>query len=207
MSNADENKRAAETGSAEAAAAAPESGEPQPTPDEKIAALTAAVDELRDKFLRAVAEAENVRKRAEREVAETRSYAVAAFARDMIGVADNLGRAIESIDADARASAEGTFKALLDGVELTGRELQKALQKHGVRPLNPGGEKFDPNFHQAMYEVPNADVPSGTVVDVMQTGYAIGDRVLRPALVAVAKGGAKPAPAEPAEAADPERSD
>jgi molecular chaperone GrpE len=201
MSNAEDTKRA-DTESA--ASPAPES---QPAADQQVAELAAAVDELRDKFLRAVAEAENVRKRAEREVADTRSYAVAGFARDMIGVADNLARALDAIDADTRAAAEGTFKALLEGVELTSRELQKALQKHGVRPLDPKGERFDPNFHQAMYEVPNTEVPSGTVVEVMQTGYAIGDRVLRPALVAVAKGGAKASAPEPAQAADPERSD
>jgi molecular chaperone GrpE len=109
----------------------------------------------------------------------------------MIGVADNLSRALEAIEPEARSAATGTLKALLDGVELTRRELHKALAKHGVRPLDPKGEKFDPHFHQAMYEVPDAAAPANTVVEVMQTGYAIGDRVLRPALVAVAKGGAR----------------
>lgn len=204
MSNSDENKNVAEQPAEKAENAGPET---PATPEEQIAALTAAVDELRDKFLRAVAEAENIRKRAEREVAETRNYAIAGFARDIIGVADNLARALESIDPEARAAADGTFKALLEGVDLTGREMQKALQKHGIRPLDPKGEKFDPNFHQAMYEVPNSGVPAGTVVEVMQIGYAIGDRVLRPALVAVAKGGAKAPPPEPEPVTDPERSD
>lgn len=153
--------------------------------------LTAAVDDLRDKYLRAVAEADNTRKRAERDVADARAYGIASFAREVIGVADNLNRALAAIDPEARTNAEGTLKALLDGVELTGRELQKVLVKHGVRPLDPRGEKFDPNFHQAMYEVPDADASPGTVVDVMQIGYAIGERVLRPALVAVAKAGPK----------------
>jgi len=191
MSNSDEQKRATETGTPESATQEAEGAETTASPEEQIARLTTAVDELRDKFLRAVAEADNVRKRAEREVAETRSYAVTGFARDMLGVADNLARAIDAVDPEARAAADGTLKALLDGIELTSRELQKALQKHGVRPVDPKGEKFDPHFHQAMYEVPNAEVPTGTVVDVMQTGYAIGERVLRPALVAVSKGGAK----------------
>ena len=161
---------------------------------EQIAALAAAVDELRDKFLRAVAETDNVRKRAEREVAEARTYGIANFARDVIGVADNLSRALEAIPADSRAHADETLKALLDGVDITSRELNKTLQKHGIRQLDPRGEKFDPNFHQAMFEVPDASAPAGTVVQVVQTGYAIGDRVLRPALVGVSKGGPKAAP-------------
>jgi molecular chaperone GrpE len=159
-------------------------------------ALEAQLTELRDKYLRAVAEADNVRKRAERDVAEVRAYGISAFAREMLAVADNLARALEAIDPQARASAEGTLKALLDGVELTQKELQKTLTKHGVRKLEPEGEKFDPNFHQAMFELPAPEIPPGTVVRVMQPGYAIGERVLRPALVAVAKGGPKPVPAE-----------
>lgn len=153
--------------------------------------LEPLVIELRDKYLRAVAETENIRKRAERDVADARVYGIAAFAHDVLAVADNLTRAIESLDPEARAAADGTFKALLDGVELTRRELQKTLEKHGVRRLEPLGEKFDPNFHQAMFEIPTPELPTGTVAQVMQPGYAIGERVLRPALVAVAKGGAK----------------
>jgi molecular chaperone GrpE len=184
MSHSDENKPAENP---EAAAESAESA----APGEQIAALAAAVDELRDKFLRAVAETDNVRKRAEREVAEARAYGIANFARDTIGVADNLARALEAIAPESRANADDTLKALLDGVDLTWRDLRNTLKKHGVRELDPKGEKFDPNFHQAMYEVPDPEVAAGTVVQVMQTGYAIGDRVLRPALVAVAKGGAK----------------
>lgn len=155
--------------------------------------LEPLVVELRDKYLRAVAETENIRKRAERDVADARAYGIAAFAREVLAVADNLTRAIESLDPEARAAADGTFKALLDGVELTRRELHKILEKHGVRRLDPLGEKFDPNFHQAMFELSNPEVPAGTVAQVMQPGYAIGERVLRPALVAVAKGAAKAA--------------
>ena len=165
--------------------------------DERIA-LEAQVAELKDKYLRAYAEAENTRRRAERDVADARAYSIAGFARDMLAVADNLGRALEAVDPAAREAAEGTLRALLDGVDLTGRELLKALEKHGVKKLEPIGQKFDPNFHQAMFEIPDDTVPAGTVVQVVQPGYGIGDRVLRPALVGVAKGGPKPAPAAPA---------
>jgi molecular chaperone GrpE len=187
MSKADQNSRAE-------AELSPDPAEPRgaaPPAAEDLTALAAAVDELRDKYLRAAAETENVRRRAEREIADARAYGIAAFAREVIGVADNLARALDAIDSDARAGAEGTLKALLDGVELTQRELQKALEKQGVRRLDPKGERFDPNFHQAMFEVPDTEAPPGTVVQVVQTGYAIGDRVLRPALVGVAKGGIK----------------
>ena len=182
-----------------------EAADTAPAPGEQIAALAAAVDELRDKFLRAVAETDNVRKRAEREVAEARAYGIANFARDAIGVADNLARALDAIAPEARANADETLKALLDGVDLTRREMRNTLKKHGVRELDPSGEKFDPNFHQAMYEVPDPEAAAGTVVQVMQTGYAIGDRVLRPALVAVAKGGSKTDVREPVSPPLPER--
>jgi molecular chaperone GrpE len=200
MSNSEENKPNENPEAAPADAA-----DSLPPPEEQIALLAAAVDELRDKFLRAVAETDNVRKRAEREVAEARAYGIANFARDTIGVADNLARALDAIAPEARANADETLKALLDGVDLTRRELRNTLKKHGVRELDPKGEKFDPNFHQAMYEVPDPEAAAGTVVQVMQTGYAIGDRVLRPALVAVAKGGAKAAEREPATPPAPER--
>jgi molecular chaperone GrpE len=191
MSKADETKRPAD---AEAMSAADEDAGPEnAAATDDVAALAGAMDELRDKYLRAMAEADNIRKRAERDVVDARAYGIASFARDIIGVSDNLSRALEAIEPEARNSAQGTLKALLDGVELTRRELEKALKKQGVRPIDPKGEKFDPHFHQAMYEVPNADAPPGTVVQVMQTGYAIGERVLRPALVAVAKGGPKAA--------------
>lgn len=173
--------------------ATPETPEAAPSPEEQVRVLAAAVDELRDKFLRAVAETDNVRKRAERDVADARAYGIAGFARDVLSVADNLSRALGAVTPEQRAGADETLKALLDGVDLTRREMHNILQKHGVRELDPQGEKFDPNFHQAMYEVPDPQVPAGTVVQVVQTGYAIGERVLRPAMVAVAKGGAKAA--------------
>jgi molecular chaperone GrpE len=190
MSKADETKRHDDPDPVGSVGDASADGS---SPNDEGASLASAVGELRDKYLRAVAEADNIRKRAERDVADARAYGIAGFARDIIGVADNLSRALEAIDADARSAAQGTLKALLDGVELTRRELEKALAKQGVRPLDPKGEKFDPHFHQAMYEIATEDVPAGSVVEVMQTGYAIGDRVLRPALVAVAKGSQKSA--------------
>jgi molecular chaperone GrpE len=112
----------------------------------------------------------------------------------MLSVADNLARAVESVPAEARAAADAAVKALIEGVELTERDLHAALGRHGVTKLTPEGEKFDPNFHQAMYEAPNESLPAGMVADVVQSGWKIGERVLRPALVAVSKGGPKAEP-------------
>lgn len=165
-----------------------------------LAALVAERDELKDRVLRTLAEMENLRRRTEREVADARTYAVTNFARDMLNAADNIRRALESVPEAERAGATGPFKALIDGIELTERDLGKTLERHGVKIIEPKGQRFDPNRHQAMFEVPNAEVPTGTVVQVMQSGYVIGDRTLRPALVGVAKGGPKPA-ANPADAA------
>jgi molecular chaperone GrpE len=167
-----------------------------------VAVLEAQVAELRDKYLRAVAEAENVRKRAERDVADERVYGVTGFARDILVVADNLTRILDAVGVEARASAEGPLKALLEGVELTDRELQKALAKNGIRRIDPQGEKFDPHFHQAVFEVPDANVPAGMVAQVIQPGYAIGNRVLRPAMVGVSKGGPRTAPVQEASRSD-----
>ena len=153
-----------------------------------------AVD-ARDKMLRTLAEMENLRKRTSREVADARTYGITGFARDVLEIADNLQRALDAVPAEAKATADPGLKALIEGVELTERSLLNALEKHGVKKLDPFGGRFDPNFHQAMYEVPDPSVPAGTVVQVVQAGYTIGDRVLRPALVAVSKGGAKMAPA------------
>lgn len=151
--------------------------------------------ELKDKLLRALAEMENARKRSEREVADARLYAIAAFAREILSVADNMHRALDALDEGLRATADAGVKALLDGVEITERELLKVLEKHGVKKFEPLGEKFDPHLHQAMYEVPDASVPVGHVAQVIQAGYLIADRVLRPALVAVAKAAPKAASA------------
>ena len=154
--------------------------------------------EYKDKLLRVLAEMENLRRRTDREIADARVYGISNFARDIVAVADNMARALGAFDARLRAQADAGTKALLDGVELTERELAKVLEKHGVTKFDPLGQKFDPNLHQAMYEIPDASRPAGSVAQVVQPGYMIGDRVLRPALVGVAKGGPKPA-AEPPE--------
>ena len=179
------------TARADDAAAAAAAAEAPAGPQAEAVALAA---ELKDRLLRTLAEMENLRKRTEREVADSRLYSVASFARDTLGVADNIRRALEAVSPELRASAEPGVKALIDGVELTERELIKALEKNGVRQYTPRGERFDPNVHQAMFEVPDASVPAGSVVEVVQPGYRIGERVLRPALVGVSKGGPRGAP-------------
>jgi len=175
----------AEGADAESASAIGEAQAPDPAEVAREAA------EYKDKLLRTLAEMENLRRRTAREVIDARQYGNAAFARDILAVADNMERALAALDAELREKADAGVKALLDGVELTERELLKVLEKHGVKKFEPLGEKFDPNLHQAMYEVADPSVPAGTVVQVVQAGYMIGDRMLRPALVAVAKGGAK----------------
>jgi molecular chaperone GrpE len=163
-----------------------------PTDHARVAA------EYKDKLLRVLAEMENLRRRTEREIADTRVYGISAFARDILAVADNMERALAALDAGLREKADAGVKALLDGVELTERELHKVLEKHGVKKFEPLGEKFDPNVHQAMFEMPDPSRPAGTVAQVVQPGYMIGERILRPALVAVAKGGPKATAEAPA---------
>ena len=168
---------------------------PQPEA-QAVDPLTAAqreAAEFKDKLLRTLAEMENLRRRTEREVTDARVYGVASFARDVLAVADNMHRALEAIGPELREQGDAKAKALIEGVELTERELLKSLEKNGVRKFSPQGEKFDPNVHQAMYEVPDGDVPPGHVAQVVQAGYMIGDRVLRPALVGVAKAAPKAA--------------
>ncbi|MCP8897258.1 nucleotide exchange factor GrpE [Shinella daejeonensis] len=173
----------------EAAAMEPaEASEASPDPLETLRAENA---DLRDKYLRLAAEMENLRRRTERDVKDAKSYSIAAFARDMLAVSDDLRRALDAIPAETREGGEIGFKALAEGVELTERSMLTALERHGVTRIDPTGEKFDPHFHQAMFEVPNPDVASGTVVQVVQAGYVIGERVLRPAMVGVSKGGPK----------------
>src|SRR4029077_7530229 len=161
-------------------------------------ALAKEAADARDKMLRTLAEMENLRKRTAKEVADARSYGITGFARDVLDIADNLQRALDAVPAEAKAAADPGLKALIEGVELTERSLLNTLEKNGVKrfdpsgeKFDPSGEKFDPNFQQAMYEVPDPSVPSGTVVQVVQAGYMIGERVLRPALVGVSKGGPK----------------
>ena len=161
-----------------------------------VEALNAENAALKDRVLRTLAEMENLRRRTEREAADARTYAVSAFARDMLNVVDNLTRALESLPENARAGGDEVLKSLIDGVELTARDLSVALGRHGVKKQEPQGEKFDPNFHQAIFETPDEKLPTGTVTKVVQSGWTIGDRVLRPAMVGVSKGGPKPAKAE-----------
>lgn len=156
---------------------------------EALVRLMKENEELKDRALRGAAEMENLRRRTARDVADARTYAVANFARDMLGVSDNLRRALDAIPAELRAENTAGLAALVEGVEMTERAMLSALERHGVRKLEPQGEKFDPNFHQAMFEVPDGSVPANTVVQVVQPGYSIGERVLRPAMVGVSKGG------------------
>ncbi len=192
---APEAQAANSTGASDAAAASTQAGGERDG-FAVIEALNADNAALKDRVLRILAEMENLRRRTEREVSDARTFGVSAFARDMLSVVDNLSRALESLPEGARAGADDGFRSLIDGVELTARDLQAALARHGVRKLEPQGEKFDPNFHQAMFEEPDETVPSGTVTKVMQSGWTIGDRVLRPAMVGVSRGGPKAAKPE-----------
>jgi molecular chaperone GrpE len=179
-------------------AEADEAAEQSDTGEDPFEVLKKENEELKDRYIRLAAEMENLRRRTARDVKEARAYAIANFARDMLAVSDNLQRAQEAIPEEARRSEDAGYKALIDGVELTERDMLAALERHGVRKLDPQGEKFDPNFHQAMFEVPNSEVPHNSVFQVVQAGYVIGDRVLRPAMVGVAKGGPKTGGAETA---------
>ena len=186
-------------------AGAPDAPETSPQAEaapDPVAVLAKEAADLKDRLLRTLAEMENLRRRTEREVADSRVYAVTNFARDILAVADNMERAMKALDDEIRDKADAGVKALLDGVELTERELIKVMEKHGIKRLEPQGQKFDPNLHQAMFELPDPSVPAGTVVQVMQPGYTIGERVLRPALVGIAKGGPKTAPANDVPAND-----
>ena len=171
------------------------------TPDAQIAELESQVNDLRDRLLRAVADAENTRKRAERDKQDASKYAMTSFARDILSVGDNMRRAIDTLSEEDRTSAPEPVRYLFEGVEMTEREFLSVMERHGVKAINPHGEKFDPNLHQAMFEAPDPSKPAGTVMEVVATGYVIGDRLLRPAMVGVSKGGPAAAPQPAAEAA------
>jgi molecular chaperone GrpE len=158
------------------------------TPVNENEQLQKEAADLKDRLLRSLAETENVRRRAEREREDTAKYAMTGFARDILGVADNLSRALASLGPDARGK-DASLDALISGIELTDRELNSVFERNGIRRVDPSGERFDPNLHQAMMEIDDPSKPSGTVVQVLQTGYVIRDRLLRPAMVAVSKGG------------------
>lgn len=164
----------------------------EPDPFAVLEKLTQENSELKDKLLRTLAEMENLRRRTEREVADAKTYGVASFARDMLVFADNLHRAVENVPADVRARAEPPLATFIEGIELTERDFTSRLEKYGVRKLEPKGAKFDPNLHEALFEVPDESVANGTVVQVVEAGYTVGDRVLRPAKVGVSRGGPKP---------------
>lgn len=167
-------------------------GTPEMVPAEQVKAALDAAADFKDRLLRTLADMENLRKRTERDVAEARLYGITGFARDVLQVADNMHRALDHIGDQLRASDDPTVKSLVEGVDLTERELVKVLEKHGVKMFSPLGEKFDPNLHQAMFEMPGSGYPKGHVAQVIQSGYMIGERVLRPAMVAVAKGDKAP---------------
>jgi molecular chaperone GrpE len=188
---------------AEASAAANDAG-PAATAADEPAQLRAEVADMKDKLLRTLAEMENLRKRTERELTDARQYAVASFARDMLTVGDNLRRAIEAVPKESRGSGDQALDALVDGVEMTERGLEQSLSKFGVRRVETKGLKFDPGFHQAMFEVDMPGAQPGTVAEEIQAGYAIGERVLRPALVSVVKKAKQPVAAAPEAEAKPE---
>lgn len=155
--------------------------------DAEIAALKDEVAASKDRLLRLAAEMENLRKRTEREKAEATLYAATNFARDLLTVADNLGRALEALPASERESAGEIEKNLIFGVEVTQKELLQVFNRHGIKKIETVGQKFDPNYHQAIYEVPTSEKPPGIVMQEMQSGYAVGERCLRPAMVGVSK--------------------
>jgi molecular chaperone GrpE len=166
----------------------PDEGAAAP-PEERIAALEAELADTKDRLLRALAETENVRRRAQREREDTQKYAVSGFARDLLLTADNLRRALDSVpEAEIR---DARTRSLLDGVAATERELLSVFERHGIRRIDPKGERFDHNFHQAVFEAERPDAPAGTVIEVLQPGYVLHDRLLRPAMVGVAKAPAK----------------
>ena len=166
---------------------APQDVADSPDHDDTFDALMAERDSLKDQLLRALADVENMRRRTERELETARKYSHTGFARDLVGAIDNLARAIDAAPkADDEAASE-SVAALITGLEMSWTEIQATMERHGIKQISPLGEKFDYNLHQAMFEMPNADQPPGTVVEVVQHGYVLHDRLLRPAMVGVAK--------------------
>lgn len=173
------------------AEASPQSPIDEPEPFTEIENLYTENAGLKDKVLRTLAEMENLRRRTEREVSEAKVYGVTSFARDMLTFADNLRRAVDSVPAGEREAASPALKTFVEGIELTERDFLSRLARHGVKKIEPQGQKFDPNMHEALFEIPNPDVATGTVLQVVEAGYAIGERCLRPAKVGVSRGGPK----------------
>ena len=165
----------------------PDSENPHLAEFKVLEALQIENAELKDQRLRALAEAENIRRRAEKEKADASAYAISKFAREMLNIADNFSRALAACPPAIRDAADPQIKAVLDGIEATDRQLLSTLEQHGVKLIDTSDGKFDPNLHQAIAEVPGNGKPGGSIVDVVQTGYKIGDRLLRPSMVTVAR--------------------
>jgi molecular chaperone GrpE len=163
---------------------------------DELTRLRNEIAELKDKLLRALAETENTRRRAERDRLEASQYAMTRFARDMLTIADSFGRALAACPPKLLAAADPQLRAVIEGVDATERQLLSTLERYGVRPIDTSDGKFDPNLHQAIAEVPAAGKPKGTIVDVVQAGFMIGDRLLRPAMVTIARGEAAEAPTD-----------
>lgn len=177
-----------QTGTASQASAGSAPGDGETTPEAAIAGLTAELDTMRDRLLRALAEAENTRRRAEKEVKDTRDYAVSSFAKDILDVADNLSRAVGAVDESTLDGAPDAVKNLVEGVAMTEKALLSKMERHGVKKVDPApGDPFDPHRHQAVAQIPS-DQPAGRIASVMQTGFVIGERTLRAAMVAVSAG-------------------
>ncbi len=188
----DTNKKPAETELNTDAAPATEAEAPAaeaPAAESRIAELESEVAGLKDQLLRALAETENVRRRAQREREDTAKFAISSFAKDLLAVGDNLRRAVDAVPANARESDE-LLNTLMIGVEATERQLAAAFDRAGIKKMEPLGEPFDPNFHQVMFEIENTGKPGGTIVQVLQDGYTLHGRLLREAMVGVAKRGA-----------------
>lgn len=175
----------------EALLAEAETAQAEPDPYAVLQALQTEVASLKDRNLRTLAEMENLRRRTEREVADAKIYGVANFARDMLTFNDNMTRALANVPAEVRAVADPALQSFVEGMELTQRDFLSRLARHGVKPVVAQGTKFDPNLHEVLFEIPDESQPHGTVAQVMEEGYTIGDRVLRPAKVGTSKGGPK----------------
>ncbi len=183
---------AAGDGNEAAAATQPTGAGQEPDPFKVLEALQAENVELKDRALRSLAEMENLRRRTEREVADAKAYGVTSFARDMLTFVDNMRRALDSLPAEVREAADPNLRSFVEGIELTERDFLSRLGRFGVKKLEPMGKRFDPNMHEALFEIPDETVASGTVMQVVEQGFAIGERVLRPAKVGVSRGGPKP---------------
>jgi len=192
MSDQTNNETPQETAASDAEAGKPQlDGAPAADLESELDALRVENAAVKDRLLRALAEMENLRRRTEREVADAKTYGVTNLAREAIALADNLRRAIDSFPAEARAAMDPHVSALLEGVELTERDFLSRLSRFGVKKIEGHGSRFDLNQHEALYEIPDETQPAGTVAQVMETGYLIGERVLRPAKVGVTRGGPK----------------